>query len=102
MPFVFTSGAKVNWIPFVEEVLRLQSKVRGRTKPRARLCVGVVRIQLVLVRITSLEGDGKRVVTRTSVGLRHGDAAERIRHPKSGGQFGSMCGELRRQDAGRS
>ena len=83
MAFVLPGGSEVDRVKFYEQVLWLQAEVRGCPKPRLRFRERVVRIQLVLVRVTFLERHREGIVTRTAIGLGHGNAAKGVAVPNA-------------------
>ena len=86
-------------VELVELVLRYIAEISGLAEPGHSLRECVVRVQLILVRITSLEGDGKAVVTRAPVRLRHSNSGERRGRAEGRNQLSRVRRKLRGQQA---
>src|SRR5205807_6968320 len=83
MTLVGIRGTKVRRrVELDELVLRDIAKVTGLTKPGHGLGHRVVRVELNLFCVTTLERDCKSIVTRSAVGLRNGNPGERAGRSK--------------------
>src|ERR1043166_4216752 len=102
MTFIGVSRTEVGSRVELEElVLGHVAKVSGLSKPGYTSRERVVGVQLVLVRITSLEGDGECIIPGTSIGLGYSDAREWRRCAKGGSQLRSVRGKRGCQHAWR-
>src|SRR6266853_5776352 len=86
-------------VELVELVLRYIAEISGLAEPGHSLRERVVRVQLILVRITSLEGDGKAGVTRAPVRLRHSNSGEWRGRTEGRNQLSRVRRKLRGQQA---